>query len=426
MADIQLPLLGNTTLVLVGNSDEPATVITKTLSNLGGYTLTITSATPHDMRPNRGHFARYGELRLQDINSGTFVFDDFYGIATINFPLYAFTDDYFFQVDFIVKNSLFKNAATSGIWNGFNMCLQPGNWQAGAYLRNKISNCKFWGHNPLFLSHIANSSLQVQDQIENVVAYATSGQAAIDSSQEGWQTGFPHHFMAGSVVRNVLALVSNPGTMSAWKRAANPPYISEYGAITSYCARNGGIDDASFFLYPSVATVDAVISTNEADDGFLELKHQAPLWQGGGSTVIATNPYSSAPYPIGIWHMLPVVTSFSSTTATTGPAPLTVEFIDSSTEMPTSWLWDFGDGDVSTEQNPTHTYLEDGAYTVTLTATNSMGSDTEIRANLIVSLPIIGALKIVKNSTLMIDELRIYNGTKDLTEYSEFLRSLLN
>jgi len=35
-----------------------------------------------------------------------------------------------------------------------------------------------------------------------------------------------------------------------------------------------------------------------------------------------------------------------------------------------SWLWDFGDGQTSTEQNPTHTYTQDGTYTVTLTVTD--------------------------------------------------------
>ncbi|NIM15079.1 MAG: PKD domain-containing protein, partial [Candidatus Aminicenantes bacterium] len=48
-----------------------------------------------------------------------------------------------------------------------------------------------------------------------------------------------------------------------------------------------------------------------------------------------------------------------------------------------SWSWDFGDGGTSTEQNPTHTYIAMGNYTVTLTATNQFGSDTEIKTNYI-------------------------------------------
>lgn len=41
-----------------------------------------------------------------------------------------------------------------------------------------------------------------------------------------------------------------------------------------------------------------------------------------------------------------------------------------------SYLWDFGDGNTSTQTNPLHQYEEDGFYTVTLTAFNDCGSDT--------------------------------------------------
>jgi len=43
------------------------------------------------------------------------------------------------------------------------------------------------------------------------------------------------------------------------------------------------------------------------------------------------------------------------------------------TSNATSYTWDFGDGEHSTEQDPTHTYAADGVYTVTLTATNECG-----------------------------------------------------
>ncbi len=58
-------------------------------------------------------------------------------------------------------------------------------------------------------------------------------------------------------------------------------------------------------------------------------------------------------------------------------------FIDESTNTPTSWLWDFGDNKTSTSQNVAHTYDTEGKYTVTLTATNAGGSDTEIKTNYI-------------------------------------------
>lgn len=57
----------------------------------------------------------------------------------------------------------------------------------------------------------------------------------------------------------------------------------------------------------------------------------------------------------------------------------TVSFTDSSTSTPQQWLWDFGDGTTSTQQNPSHAYISDGVYNVSLVVTNNMGSDTMIQ-----------------------------------------------
>jgi PKD repeat protein len=90
----------------------------------------------------------------------------------------------------------------------------------------------------------------------------------------------------------------------------------------------------------------------------------------------------------GGWHSLaiadtlPPAASFTATPLA-GTAPLAVQFTDTSTEDPTAWAWDFGDGETSTQQNPQHTYAEPGTYTVTLTATNAYGSDTKTMTDLI-------------------------------------------
>ncbi|WP_328585441.1 PKD domain-containing protein [Methanofollis ethanolicus] len=53
---------------------------------------------------------------------------------------------------------------------------------------------------------------------------------------------------------------------------------------------------------------------------------------------------------------------------TSGPAPLAVQFTDLSTVVNiSSWLWDFGDGNTSTEQNPAHAYTGPGSFDVNLT-----------------------------------------------------------
>ena len=61
-----------------------------------------------------------------------------------------------------------------------------------------------------------------------------------------------------------------------------------------------------------------------------------------------------------------------------------VQFTDQSQNTPTSWLWTFGDGTGSTQQNPSKCYASPGTYTVTLTATNANGTTTSTRTNYIV------------------------------------------
>lgn len=76
------------------------------------------------------------------------------------------------------------------------------------------------------------------------------------------------------------------------------------------------------------------------------------------------------------------VANFTGTPAS-GSIPLDVTFTDTSTNTPTSWLWDFGDSTTSTLQNPTKTYSTAGTYSVTLTATNATGSNAFTRTDYI-------------------------------------------
>jgi PKD repeat protein len=76
-----------------------------------------------------------------------------------------------------------------------------------------------------------------------------------------------------------------------------------------------------------------------------------------------------------------------SASATTGCAPLAVDFTDQTIFGPTSWTWDFGDGGTSTTQNPSHAYGNTGSFTVSLTASNAEGDDSETKADYITVVP---------------------------------------
>src|SRR6185436_5085917 len=94
----------------------------------------------------------------------------------------------------------------------------------------------------------------------------------------------------------------------------------------------------------------------------------------GGSNTLTKTSYVTVSEP-------PPVASFSGS-PTSGTQPLAVNFTDSSTNA-TSWAWTFGDGGTSTAQNPSHTYVAAGSYTVALTATGPGGSNTNTKTNYI-------------------------------------------
>jgi PKD repeat protein len=95
----------------------------------------------------------------------------------------------------------------------------------------------------------------------------------------------------------------------------------------------------------------------------------------GLSSILASVPGSGS-------GVSPPVASFTGT-PTAGDAPLLVSFTDSSSNTPTGWNWDFGDGGTSVSQNPSRSYSSAGIYSVTLTASNAGGSGTLTRTNYI-------------------------------------------
>lgn len=63
-----------------------------------------------------------------------------------------------------------------------------------------------------------------------------------------------------------------------------------------------------------------------------------------------------------------------------------VSFEDQSTDIPTDWAWDFGDGGTSTQPNPTHIFTSEGTFNVELTVSNQFGTSTDIQ-QVVIDLP---------------------------------------
>lgn len=168
---------------------------------------------------------------------------------------------------------------------------------------------------------------------------------------------------------------------------------------------------ANFTVNPSSGTAPLTVSfTNTSNFVATEF-----LWDFGdpasGSNTISTleNPVHeySAPgsYTVSFTASNPslgtftttktnvIVVSYPAPTASfiaspvSGFEPLTVQFTDTSSGPPTSWLWDFGDGGTSSSQNPQHTFATDGNYIVALTASNPTDDDTAQTTITVIPIP---------------------------------------
>lgn len=156
------------------------------------------------------------------------------------------------------------------------------------------------------------------------------------------------------------------------------PYLEDisYSGTTNFSATTSIIADSVWYINGVFMNIDKGSMTPEmplnltSDDYTISLK--------------AMNPANYSASTTYTWALMPPVAAFTANnTSTTAPAD--IQFTDNSTHDPTSWAWDFnGDSIVdSTEQNPVYTYSTDGTYTVSLTATNDAGSDTETKTDYI-------------------------------------------
>lgn len=174
---------------------------------------------------------------------------------------------------------------------------------------------------------------------------------------------------------------TQPNNSYGWGRLNLPLYALSVtkngtgaGTVTS---SSSGISCGADCSESYVPTTDVTLSASpDADSSFAG-------WSGGGCSGTGTCDLTMAADAniSATFNVLPPAAAFTSS-STSGGAPFVVSFIDQSLRA-SSWLWNFGDGATSTEQHPTHIYREPGAFTVSLAATNSSGTNTKTNTNYI-------------------------------------------
>lgn len=209
----------------------------------------------------------------------------------------------------------------------------------------------------------------------------------------------------------------NTPTLSGLSPNDNTTYTLEYDL--DGCVVTAAADIIVYALPNPLFEVEAIcegnntlfnnLSTIDDNNGDLITQWQWDLGDGNNSTIQdPIHAYTSE----GVYEVTLTATSnygceaSYSTQAIVYPNPI-VDFdpLDACLEQPnqfndlttissqytannlTNWEWDFGDGNNSNQQNPSHTYQADGTYNVTLTVTSNNGC-TVMGSNIVTVHPL--------------------------------------
>lgn len=191
-----------------------------------------------------------------------------------------------------------------------------------------------------------------------------------------------------------------------WIPYGTLPYLLQYDLSFSNLSESVdtiNIIDSSDYHFPENITWDGYYGAELAPDGRIYVVHsglgyctvQYPNVKGRACKFVHDKPF----FDVAIGSAIPYMPNYrlgpldGSPCDTLGLNNIPVAnfrmddsldfftryFYDLSHHEPVSWQWDFGDGAISTEQSPLHTYDSTGIYQVCLTVSNQYGSDTQCR-----------------------------------------------
>jgi PKD repeat protein len=202
------------------------------------------------------------------------------------------------------------------------------------------------------------------------------------------------------VTYTVLLNASNSGGFD-WENKTS--YITAYPINTAFSANSTSGNYSKAVLFTSSITNGTATtwSWNFGDGATSTSQNPIHTYTVAGTynvTLNASNLYSydwenkTSYIAIGTSPTTPPIAAFNSN-VTSGYSSVSVQFEDTSTNTPTTWLWEFGDGETSTVQNPNHLYNRSignvtTMYNVSMSAGNVGGSDWENKTSYITVYPI--------------------------------------
>ena len=208
----------------------------------------------------------------------------------------------------------------------------------------------------VFCAAAGNDNWQTADYFgvyNGILAVAAVGSDDRKSSYSNYGT-WVEVSAPGDQIYSTNSYHGTPGYTNWWGTSFSAPMTAGLAALIK-----------SHYPGYTKAEIDTMI-LNHADN--IDAVNPTYIGKLGRGRINAYNTLANAP-----------VAKFSGTPQV-GPAPLIVAFTDQSPAA-ASWQWSFGDGQFSSEPNPTHEYTALGPYTVSLQVTDPNGTTTKVSKN---------------------------------------------
>lgn len=155
------------------------------------------------------------------------------------------------------------------------------------------------------------------------------------------------------------------------------------GCVQAFRRTNSSVASMTFQLQGLAPGVQ--YNVQDFDKGNLGTFSGSQLMSTGLTVTLA--PRQSAVF---YYTNLPGMTLTAGGTPTVGASPLSVQFNASGAAVsraPVSYAWDFGDGNTSTNKNPSHVYSSGGRYTAQVMASDGLGNSNTVQVPVVVLQP---------------------------------------
>ena len=264
----------------------------------------------------------------------------------------------------------------------------PGNTIKQAIITSKISTC---GTKADIISIMPNTALTIAPKDSTISICKETPSVSISVKASGGISSKPYHY-----------IWSNSDTLS---NINVPPSSATYTVTaTDNCGTTAKTNIiVNVITQPPISIKDTIICAGNTATLVLKGTNNVSnyKWSTGETTSsIKVNPVDTIKYFVTVEYAYGCYISDSVTVYTTPPpianfnvknnsgcSPLTVTFTDSSkfTNASSTYLWNFGDGQISNKDNIVHTYTSPGKYTVSYTVSNAANgcSNTKTVVNLI-------------------------------------------